>query len=60
VQAGDDLAQSPRASDGTDLDQLIDIATTTSQPIVIQDDDKRDVGVIDKSRLLKGIQGGKA
>lgn len=57
---GDDLAQSPRADHGVNLDQLIDIATTTSQPIVIQDDDNKDVGVISKSRLLKGIQGGKA
>jgi len=60
LDVGDDLAQSPRAAHGTDLDQLIDIATTTSQPIVIQDDDNQDVGVISKSRLLKGIQGGKA
>jgi glycine betaine/proline transport system ATP-binding protein len=41
-------------------DQLIDIATTTEHPIVIQDDNAQDVGVITKSRLLKGIQGGKA
>ena len=57
---GEDLAKSPRAPHGTDLDQLIDIATTTDQPIVIQDDDGKDVGVINKSTLLKGIQGGKA
>ncbi len=57
---GDDLSVSPRAHHGTDLDQLIDIATTTDQPIVIQDDDDIDVGVISKSTLLKGIQGGKA
>ena len=49
-----------RDSHGTDLDQLIDIATTTEHPIVIQDDDNKDVGVITKSTLLKGIQGGKA
>ncbi len=60
LEAGDDLTMSPRADHGVNLDQLIDIATTTSQPIVIQDDDKKDVGVISKSRLLKGIQGGKA
>lgn len=60
LAAGDDLAQSPRADHGTDLDHLIDIATTTSHPIVIQDNDHNDVGVISKSRLLKGIQGGKA
>ena len=55
-----DLTQSPRAHHGTDLDQLIDIATTTEHPIVIQDDDQSDIGVISKSTLLKGIQGGKA
>jgi len=60
LDSGDDLAMSPRADHGVNLDQLIDIATTTTQPIVIQDDDKNDVGVISKSRLLKGIQGGKA
>ncbi len=58
--AGIELSSCPRAADGTDLDQLIDIATTTEHPIVIQDDAKNDVGVITKSRLLKGIQGGKA
>ncbi len=57
---GEDLASSPRAQHGTDLDQLIDIATTTEHPIVIQDDEGNDVGVISKSTLLKGIQGGKA
>ena len=58
--AGEDLKVSPRTHHGTDLDQLIDIATTTDHPIVIQDDDGKDVGVINKSTLLKGIQGGKA
>ena len=57
---GDDLSAAPRANEGTDLDQLIDIATTTDQPIVIQNDDGKDVGVVSKSTLLKGIQGGKA
>jgi glycine betaine/proline transport system ATP-binding protein len=57
---GEDLQQSPRTNHGTDLDQLIDIATTTDQPIVIQSDDGIDIGVINKTTLLKGIQGGKA
>ena len=55
-----DRAAGPRAHHGMDLDALIDIATTTDHPIFIQDDDGRDVGVIDKSTLLTGIQGGKA
>ncbi len=59
-QRGENLAKSPRAHHGTDLDHLIDMATTTDQPIVIQDDEGKDVGIITKSTLLKGIQGGKA
>lgn len=60
LAAGEDLQQSPRTSHGTDLDQLIDIVTTTDQPIVIQSDEGTDIGVINKTTLLKGIQGGKA
>jgi len=55
-----DLTPAPRAPHGTDLDQLIDITSTTDHPIVIQSDDGKDIGVIDKTTLLKGIQGGKA
>lgn len=55
-----DTAAAERAPHGTDLDQLIDITTTTDIPIVIQGDDGGDIGVIDKTTLLKGIQGGKA
>lgn len=57
---GENLQKAPRADHGTDLDQLIDISTTTPHPIVIQNDQGKDVGVINKSILLKGIQGGKA
>ena len=60
VASSDDLSQSPKAHHGCDLDRLIDISTTTEHPIVIQDDDGNDIGVIDKTTLLKGIQGGKA
>ena len=35
---GEDLSVAPRTSDGTDLDQLIDIASQTDQPIVIQNE----------------------
>ena len=58
--APDVLPQAPVAHAETDLDQLIDIATTTDHPIVVHDDNGTHVGVITKSRLLKGIQGGKA
>lgn len=57
---GENLADAPRATHNTDLDHLIDISTQTEQPIVITGDDGKDVGVISKSTLLKGIQGGKA
>ena len=54
---GEDLSLSPRAAHDTDLSGLIDIAAATDQPIVIEDGG-RDVGVIDKATLLKGIKGG--
>lgn len=57
---GEDLAQSPRADHGTDLDQLIDISTTTEFAVVITNDEGNDVGVVNKLALLKGIKGGKA
>ena len=55
---GEDLSKSLRTYHGIDLSGLIDLSTTTDQPIVIQDDDGKDVGVISKTRLLKGIKGG--
>ena len=57
---GPGLDGAQRVPHGTDLDHLIDIATETDQPIVVQNDDGADVGFIDKTTLLKGIQGGKA
>ena len=58
-EPGEDLSESPRADSEVDLDHLIDLSVTTKQPIVITDGDGKDVGVVSKSRLLKGIQGGK-
>ncbi|MEM7172001.1 MAG: betaine/proline/choline family ABC transporter ATP-binding protein [Pseudomonadota bacterium] len=57
---GENLRESRRVPHDTDLDHLIDVATESNQPIVVQNDDGEDVGVINKSTLLKGIQGGKA
>ena len=54
---GDDLRAAPRAPHDTDLSGLIDLSTTTDQPIVITDGGN-DVGVVDKATLLKGIKGG--
>ena len=59
-EPGEDLAESPRVPHGTDLDHLIDVATTTRHPIIVQSDDGKDIGVISRATLLKGIQGGKA
>lgn len=55
-----DFDTCPRAHHGTDLDGLIDIATSTEQVTIITDDDGKDIGVVDRATLLKGIQGGKA
>ena len=52
------LEESPRADEGADLDALIDLSVQTYAPIIITRDG-RDVGVVDKARLLRGIQGGK-
>ena len=57
AEPGDDLSKSPRTSHDTDLSGLIDMSTTTNQPIVITDQDK-DIGVVNKTTLLKGIKGG--
>jgi len=54
---GEDLSRAPRVAHDTDLSGLIDISTTTDQPIVIVEDGT-DVGVVDKATLLKGIKGG--
>jgi glycine betaine/proline transport system ATP-binding protein len=52
------LDGAPRADHGADLDQLIDLAVGTDLPVVITEDGA-EVGVVTKSRLLRGIQGGK-
>lgn len=57
---GIDFTAAPRVPHGTDLDRLIDVSTENDLPTVIQDDNGKDIGVIDKAILLKGIQGGKA
>ncbi len=55
---GEDLNRAPRAAHDTDLSGLIDISTTTDQPIVIVEGGA-EIGVVDKATLLKGIKGGK-
>ena len=53
-----DLNGAPRADEGADLDQLIDLSVGTDLPIIITDAGT-DVGVVTKPVLLRGIQGGK-
>jgi len=53
-----DLSDAPRADEGADLDQLIDLSVGTDTPVVITEGGV-DVGVVTKPRLLRGIQGGK-
>lgn len=57
LKAGENLSEALRVPHDTDLSGLIDISTTTEQPIVITDDGK-DIGVVNKTKLLKGIKGG--
>jgi len=52
------LDGAPRADEEADLDQLINHAVGTDLPVVITSDG-RDIGVVTKPRLLRGIQGGK-
>ena len=55
---GHDLSRSLHAPHDTDLSNLIDLSVSTDQPIIITDGGKN-VGVVDKTTLLKGIKGGK-
>jgi glycine betaine/proline transport system ATP-binding protein len=57
---GQKLDNAPRANHGASLDELIDISVNSDKPVVIQNDKGKDIGVVDKPTLLKGIQGGKA
>jgi glycine betaine/proline transport system ATP-binding protein len=52
------LDGAPRADEGADLDQLIDLAVGTDLPVVITQD-STDIGIVTKPRLLRGSQGGK-
>ncbi len=53
-----DLSAAPRADQGADLDQLIDLSVDTDLPVVITAGDA-EVGIVTKPVLLRGIQGGK-
>lgn len=50
------LGSAPRADSSTYLDELIDLSVETYGPVVISENGQ-DVGIVDKARLLRGIQG---
>lgn len=52
------LKGAPRADEEADLDQLINHAVGTDLPVVITSNGK-DIGIVTKPRLLRGIQGSK-
>ena len=58
-EPGEDLSQSPRVSEDSDLDHLIDVAVGTDHPLIVTDADGSEIGIVTKSILLTGIQGGK-
>lgn len=47
----------PRVPEDTDLDGLINVAVTTTEPTVIITGEGREVGVVSQHDLLRGIQG---
>ena len=49
----------PRASEGDDLDRLIDLAASHDSPVLIEDASNKPTGIVTKNRLLRGIQGSK-
>ena len=57
-QASRPLGEAARADHEADLDRLIDLSAESELPIVITRDGA-DVGFVTKTRLLRGIQGGK-
>ena len=59
MAAGLDPTVCPVARPDTYLDELVDMAVASEHPIIIEDAGAR-VGVITKSTLLRGIQGGSA
>ena len=53
------MSNAPKAHEDVDLNHLIDIAIKHDGPIVITDSSQREIGVVDRQHLLRGIQGGR-
>jgi len=58
-QSGDDSLDGPCVEENADLDQLIDVAVENDRPMVVVDGAGKRIGIISKTRLLRGIQGGR-
>lgn len=55
----EELINAPRENEDTNLDRLIDVSVQHRGPVVITQATGKEVGVVDKDILLRGIQGGK-
>ena len=53
-----DLNQAARVSVDDDLNHIIDVAVRQDGPMIVVDHSGNSIGVVDKSHLLRGIQGG--
>ena len=51
-------SEAPRVSEDSDLDTLINVAVTTTHPMVITGPGGQEIGVVSQNDLLLGIQGG--
>ncbi len=51
-------AEAPRVREDATLDELVDIAVADDSPIVIVADSGDEIGVVTRTGLLRGIQGG--
>lgn len=58
-QSGDGSLEGPCVEENADLDQLIDVAVENDRPMVVVDGAGKRIGIISKTRLLRGIQGGR-
>ncbi|MBR7889499.1 betaine/proline/choline family ABC transporter ATP-binding protein [Marinomonas sp. A79] len=57
LPASMDISVATRAASDTSLDNLIDLSIASELPIIITDSDGKDIGVVNKGTLLKGIKG---
>ncbi len=53
----ENLTDAPRTHESSDLNTLIHLAVDTDKPIVITDGGGKDIGIVTKRALLRGLQG---